>query len=279
MKVVKAHQLTQINIGNFFVKQWNCYLKYFFIFYENFSKNLSKFSIFITSKLTGIEAILKEQKNSEKNYLNQCSKTIKKYINSRNNFLRILQNFDKLMLNLNEAEKNNNENKISILSKEKDDLIEQIRDSKKLLKLVIEEVVIQNENDKAKFDQLVLNNQNSLKIIIESMNNQKISLIQNFLELQKFSQEEINERGNLDDELNGLENYDEKMGQFLNQNNAEPEDFNYNELNIDQELRIIIKKNFLEKNKNSDNIQSPENNLVYFYFNFLLNKIIYLYQF
>ena len=249
------------NLGttNPYYKRLNLFFETFFTSYESLGKKLNNLSLFMGIKVSTLENILKEHKNYEKNLSNTITRALKDIYSTKQNLAKSIQNYERFMGGMSEAEKMKNEVKYMQNKREAEECHEANKEILALLRKMVYESSGVFANAYKEFRNHEQLNLHSIKMILEGVSNQFLLSLDEVNETVKFCSEFFHKKFEINAEIKCLVALDEKLAGYENSENGkfEEEDFSFEPFVLPNEYKTEI----LEEKKEKLEIAASESNV------------------
>lgn len=245
-----------LSLGNtLLIKKNSACFDSFFNAYETFSKKMTNFALFINIKVATLENILKEHKNFEKNLATTINKTIRDIFTVKMNLAKGIQNYEKMMVSIVEAEKLKNDVKLNQLKKETEECFSVNKEIMLILRKNCSEAANTFSKAYKDFRNHEQLNLQSIKLIIDGTNTNLIVNLEDATETIRISSETIAKKIDFEQELKSLLHSDEKLVGYIDKNVIEEEDFAFEKVfYIPNDIKIDEEPNLSSKNSKKDNL-------------------------
>ena len=255
-KNARNNSFSSLSANNPYYKRLGLFFETFFASYDSLGKKLNNLSLFMNIKVSTLENILKEHKNYEKNLSATVSRALKDMYTTKLNLAKSIQNYDRFMASVAEAEKLKNEVKYMQNKREAEESHESSKEILALLrKLVYDGASVFGAAYKEfrNHEQL---NLHSIKMIVEGISNQFLLSLDEVQDTVRFCSEFFHKRFDLDTEIKSLIALDSGLGSYDNLSSSgkiEEEDFAFDGFVVPNDYKDFMAE---EKKKEKSEVES-----------------------
>lgn len=249
----KTSSISNLGLSSPYYKRLNTFFETFSTTYDSIGKKLANLGLFMGIKVSTLENILKEHKNYEKTLSSTVTRIIKDINLTKQNLAKGIQNHEKFVFSMGEAEKMKNEVKYLQNKREAEECNEANKEILTLLRKMIYDASNVFSTAYKEFRNHEQLNLHSIKMILEGVNNQFMLSLEEIQETVKLSSDFFQKKFEMENEIKILISLDSALTNYENigeNGKIEDEEFVYEPFIVPIEYASISNANNTNNNNN-----------------------------